>query len=60
MYKYLGAMLDTATLVGKVVKIDMDEATKYSAAGITINGQLESGEKFELVLTVGDRKHDDS
>lgn len=60
MYKYLGAMLDTATLVGKIVKIDMDEANSYYPAGIEIKGKLESGENFILELTVGERKRDDS
>lgn len=60
MYKYLGNMLDTATLVGEVTKIDMDEASRYSAAHIDIHGITATGEKFELYLTVGERKHEDS
>lgn len=59
MYKYLGNMLDTAEQVGEVTKIDMDEASKYSAARIEIQGVTATGEKFELYLTVGERKHED-
>lgn len=58
MVKYVGMALQTAKFVGEIKEMEMREANKYFPSRIEITGTTEDGQKFELTLTVGDKKND--
>ena len=58
MVRYVGMALQTAKFVGEVKEMEMREASKYLPSRIEITGTTEDSQKFELVLTVGDKKND--
>lgn len=58
MVRYIGTALQTAKFVGEVKEMEMREANKYLPARIEITGTTEDGQKFELTLTVGEKKND--
>ena len=58
MVKYINLMLQAAKLVGDVTGLEMKEAGSYLPDRIQITGTAEDGRKFELELTVGERKRD--
>ena len=60
MVEYVGMLLQTGKFIGEVKEIEMKEANQYLPARIEITGTTEDGLKFNLELTVGERKHEDS
>lgn len=58
MVRYVGMALQTAKFVGEVRSMELTEADKYLPARIHIAGTSEEGQKFELTLTVGERKNE--
>ena len=58
MVKYIDIMLQASRLIGTAKTIEMKEANKFLPARIEITGITDGGEKFELELTVGERKND--
>lgn len=60
MVRYVGMALQTAKFVGEVKEMEMREASKYLPARIEIAGTTEDGQKFELMLRVGECKNADS
>lgn len=53
MYKFLGSLLDAATLVGEVKDIELHEANEYWPGRIDLEGVTPEGDKFEIQLKVG-------
>lgn len=60
MYKYLGSILDVATVIGEVTKIEMDGADRYSPAHIEVKGTTEDGSPYEIYMKVGEKLRADS
>ena len=58
MVRYVEMALQTAKFVGEVKEIEMREANIYLPAKIEITGTTDDGQKFELKLTVGEKKND--
>lgn len=58
MYKFLGSMLDIASLIGAIDYIHMSQKTLYCDDCITIRGKMENGKEFELELNVRENKDD--
>lgn len=58
MVRYIGMALQTAKFVGEVKEMEMREANKYLPARIEITGTTEDGQRFELTLTVREKKDD--
>ena len=58
MVRYVEMILQTAKNVGGVKEMEMREANKYLPARIEITGTTDDGQKFELTLTVGEKKND--
>lgn len=56
MNDYIRLMLSTAQSVGEVVNGDIREASAYLPRAIRFGGISKSGEKFELELTIGEKK----
>jgi hypothetical protein len=56
--RYVEMALQTAKFVGEVKEIEMREANKYLPSRIEITGTTDDGQKFELTLTVGEKKND--
>ena len=54
MYKYLGSLLDVATLVGEVKDVELHEANEYWPGRIELEGVTPDGKKFEMQLKVGE------
>ena len=56
MYKFLGAMLDAAGLVGDIEPVRQTVKGQYTGDEIRITGNTEDGRVYELELTVHEKR----
>ena len=56
MDRYLNRLLVNARTVGTITSINMGDADKWNPNHIKITGVTEDGEKFAIMLEIGDPK----
>ena len=60
MYKFLGSILDVASLVGAITEIEMEGADRKYPEHIEVKGTTEDGSPYEIYMKVGEKLRADS